>query len=313
MTTPVYICTGFLDSGKTTFIKDTLMKQDWIEDGPTLLLRCEQGEEEFSEAYLDENGMFLFDLEELEQLNTTFLENCEKIYHPAQIIIEYNGMWELQSIFEVKLPKEWEIQGVYSTVNGETLEMYFKNMRNLLMNQLVESELVVVNRCGTDVDRATFRRSLKIQNQFAQIIFENPDGEIIPQTEDDLPFDVKADEIVIDDMDFGVWYVDAYENPERYVHKKISFLAQGFRPKGMPANMMIPGRQIMACCAEDVQFYGYPAKIPEGTKFEQRGWIRVKVRFEFESPRMFAPKQPILYLEHIEKAEAPEEEIVYLG
>ena len=48
------------------------MKQDWIEDGPTLLLRCEQGEKDFPEAYLDENGMFLFDLEELEQLNTTF-------------------------------------------------------------------------------------------------------------------------------------------------------------------------------------------------------------------------------------------------
>ena len=53
MTTPVYICTGFLDSGKTTFIKDTLMKQEWIEEGPTLLLQCEEGEEEYSEKYLE--------------------------------------------------------------------------------------------------------------------------------------------------------------------------------------------------------------------------------------------------------------------
>ena len=60
MTTPVYICTGFLDSGKTTFIKDTLMKQDWIIDGPTLLLRCEEGEVDYSEEYLDENALFLF-------------------------------------------------------------------------------------------------------------------------------------------------------------------------------------------------------------------------------------------------------------
>ena len=94
-------------------------------------------------------------------------------------------MWDLQAVLDVKLPEDWEIQGVYSTVNGETLEMYFKNMRNLLMNQLVESELIVVNRCGEDVNRATFRRSIKIQNPVADILFENPEGEIIPLTEED--------------------------------------------------------------------------------------------------------------------------------
>lgn len=313
MTTPVYICTGFLDSGKTTFIKDTLMKQDWIIDGPTLLLRCEEGEVDYSEEYLDENALFLFDLDESEKLNYTFLSNCEKIYHPSQVIIEYNGMWDLQEVLSLKLPEDWEIQGVYSTVNGETLEMYFKNMRNLLMNQLVESELIVVNRCGEDVNRSTFRRSVKIQNPVADVLFENPEGEIIPMTEEDLPYDVKADVIEIGDMDYGVWYVDAYENPERYLHKEISFLSQTFRPKGMPDTMFIPGRQIMSCCAEDVEFYGYPTKIEKRLSFEQRGWAKVKVRFEYESPRMFAPKQPILYLLEMEKAEKPEEEVVYLG
>ncbi|MEI3210846.1 MAG: hypothetical protein V8S14_08385 [Lachnospiraceae bacterium] len=42
-TTPIFICTGFLDSGKTTLIKDTLMTQDWIEPGLTLLIVCEEG------------------------------------------------------------------------------------------------------------------------------------------------------------------------------------------------------------------------------------------------------------------------------
>lgn len=164
MTTPVYICTGFLDSGKTTFIKDTLMKQEWIEEGPTLLLQCEEGEEEYSEKYLDENGLFLFNIEEREKLNKTFFENCEKIYHPVQVIIEYNGTWDLQEILDEDFPRNWEIQGVYSTVSGETLDMYLKNMRNMLMNQLTESELIIINRCGENTDRSAFRRALKIQN-----------------------------------------------------------------------------------------------------------------------------------------------------
>lgn len=313
MVTPVYICTGFLDSGKTTFIKDTLMKQDWIEDGPTLLLACEEGEEEYTEAYLDENGMFLFQIEDREQLNHDFLRNCERIYHPAQVVIEYNGTWELQELLEEHFPENWEIQGVYSTVNGETLDMYLKNMRNLLMNQLTESELIVINRCGEGTDRSQFRRALKIQNPQAQLIFESTDGEIIPQGEEDLPFDIKADRIEIGDVDFGTWYADAYEHPEHYAHKEVVFLAQLFRPKGMPTSLMLPGRQIMTCCADDIRFYGYPCRLEKGTKIEQRSWARVTARFEFESFRQYAPKQPVLYLVEMEKAERPEDPVVYLG
>ena len=246
MTTPVYICTGFLDSGKTTFIKDTLMKQEWIEEGPTLLLQCEEGEEEYSEKYLDENGLFLFNIEEREKLNKTFFENCEKIYHPVQVIIEYNGTWDLQEILDEDFPRNWEIQGVYSTVSGETLDMYLKNM-------------------------------------------------------------------FIDDVDFGTWYVDAYEHPERYEHKKITFLAQLFRPKGMPANMLIPGRQIMTCCADDIRFYGYPCNLGRAAQITQRSWKKVTVKFEYEAYRPMVPKQPVLYMLEMESAEKPEEEVVYLG
>ena len=117
-------------------MQSTLMKQDGIEEGPTLLLQCEEGEEEYSEKYLDENGLFLFNIEEREKLNKTFFENCEKIYHPVQVIIEYNGTWDLQEILDEDFPRNWEIQGVYSTVSGETLDMYLKNMRNMLMNAL---------------------------------------------------------------------------------------------------------------------------------------------------------------------------------
>ena len=313
MTTPVYFVTGFLDSGKTTFIKDTLMNQDWIEDGPTLLLTCEEGEEEFEEEWLDEHGMFLFNIDEPEKLNLTFFQNCEKIYHPAQVILEFNGMWSLQDFLEQRFPENWEVQGVYSTVNGETLNGYLLNMRNVIMNQLVESELIIVNRCTEDTDRAAFRRAIKIQNPIAQLIFEDPEGNIIPQTEEDLPYDVKAPKIEIDDMDFGIWYVDAYEHPERYVGKEITYLAQLFRPKGMPKTMMIPGRQIMTCCADDVEFYGYPCKAKIPLNFAQRSWAKVTVRFEFESLRMFAPKQPVLYFLGMKPAEKPEEEVVFVG
>ena len=313
MVTPVFVVTGFLDSGKTTMIKETLMEQEWIEPGLTLLLMCEEGEEEYTQDYLDKKEMVLLKIDDISQLNTVFFKNCEKNYHPAQIVIEYNGMWKLEDLLTIKYPRNFELQGVYSTVDGTTLDMYLTNMRNMLMEQLTESELIVVNRCAEGVDRSGFRRALKVQNPMAQLIFEGIDGKIIEPSEEDLPYDVKGDKIVIDDMDFGIWYVDAYDHPELYLHKEIEFKAQTFRPRGMKDDMFVPVRQIMTCCAADVRYYGYPCKAEKKIQISKRAWVRVRARFEYESLAAFGSRQPVLYLIDMEPAEKPSEEVVYLG
>ena len=47
MTVVPFVCgTGFLDSGKTTLVKETLMGQEWIQPWRTLLVGCEEGEVE---------------------------------------------------------------------------------------------------------------------------------------------------------------------------------------------------------------------------------------------------------------------------
>lgn len=311
--TPVFVVTGFLDSGKTTLVKETLMEQEWIEPGLTLLICCEEGEVEYSREYLDEREIVLLNIEESAQLNTDFFKNCEKNYHPMQVVIEYNGMWKLQELLMTKYPRSWQLQGVYSTVNGTTLDMYLKNMRNVLMEQLTESELIVVNRCPKGTDRSGFRRALKVQNPMAQLIFEGLDGKIIEPSAEDLPYDVTGERIVIDDVDFGIWYVDAYDHPELYLHKEIEFVAQAFRPKGMEQNMFVPVRKIMTCCADDIRFYGYPCRITDKTEVPLKKWARIRARFEFEEAVSFGGKQPVLYLNYIEPAEKPKEDVVYLG
>lgn len=313
MTTPVFICTGFLDSGKTTLVKETLMEQDWIEPGLTLLLLCEEGEEEYSEEYLKEKDIVLLKIEDFSQLNTTFFKNCEKNFRPAQVVIEYNGMWKLEDLLAIRYPRNWELQGVYSTVDGTTLEMYLKNMRNKLMEQLTESELIVVNRCSEGVDRSGFRRALKVQNPMAQLIFEGMDGEIIQPTAEDLPYDVKGNKIVIADEDFGIWYVDASDHPELYLHKEIEFKAQAFRPKGMPEDMFVPVREIMTCCADDTRYYGYPCRAEQKIALPKQKWVKVRARFEYEALQGYGDRQPVLYLIEMQETEKPEESVVYLG
>lgn len=313
MTTPVFICTGFLDSGKTTLVKETLMEQEWIEEGKTLLILCEEGDEEYSDEYLEEKNMVVIQVEEFEELNAKFFKECVRNHHPTQVVIEYNGMWSLEKLLACKYPRSWELQGVYSTVNGATLDMYLKNMRNVIMEQLTESELIVVNRCPKDLNRAGFRRAVKVQNPVAEVLFESPDGKIIPPSEDDLPYDVRQKKIMVDDIDFGVWYVDAFEYPERYIGKEIEFKAQAYRPRGMKEDMFVPVREIMTCCADDIAPYGYPCKLNAKCDLEMKAWYKVTVKFAYEAPEGYGRRQPLLYLTAIEKTEAPEEAYVYLG
>ena len=310
---PLFICTGFLDSGKTTLVKETIMKQDWIGDGLTVLVVCEEGEEEYSKEYLRENNMVFLRVEEFSQLNTQFFRNCERMYRPEQVIIEYNGMWRLEDLLSVKFPRNWELAGIYSTVDGQTLDMYLKNMRNLMMEQLTESEFILVNRCPDTLYRANFRRAVKVQNPMAQLIFEAPNGEIIKATAEDLPYDIKGEKIVIGDEDFGVWFVDVSEHPEYYLNKEIEFKAQTIHPKGMADNMFVPIRKIMTCCADDVGLYGYPCKAGKTIAIREMQWMKVRASVKLEEFRQGGGEQPVLHLIYMEPTEKPEDEIVYMG
>ncbi len=313
MKTALFVCTGFLDSGKTTLVKETLMEQDWIEEGLTLLILCEEGEEEYSDQYLKQKNIVLLKVDKFSQLSTAFFRTCDRMYRPVQVVIEYNGMWKLEDLLSIRYPRNWELQGVYSTVNGSTLDMYLKNMKNLMMEQLTESELIVVNRCPSGMKRAGFRRAVKVQNPMAQLIFEGMDGKIIEMSAEDLPYDVTKDIISVEDDDFGIWYVDAVDHPEYYQGKEIEFKAQVFRPQGMAEDMFVPVRKIMTCCADDLKYYGYPCRAQQKIELKKNAWAKVRARFSYESFLGKGDLQPVLYLTELEPTERPEEDIVYLG
>ena len=313
---PVYIITGQLDSGKTSFVKDTMMEQDWLENGTTLYVLCEEGEYELPELYRKNRRITQITADDPEVFTTQYCEDLLRTYSPSQIIIEFNGMWNLQDFLKKDFPKSWGLAGIYSTVDGSSLELLMMNMRNLFMNQLIESDFVVVNRCPQSLNRVPFRKALKLQNPGAQVIFEGEDGKIIEFGEEDLPYDLNAPVIELDDVDYGTWYADAFESPERYKGKKIRFLAQFFRPFGMAKNMFVPGRLVMACCAADIKFYGFPCKSDKSMRFENKSWHRITAEFAMDKKRDPRTGQidavPVLRFISAEDAPAPAEEVVTL-
>ena len=143
-----------------------------------------------------------------------------------QIMVEYNGMWEMEAFFESGMPEDWFIGGVYSTINGETAEMYLNNMRKMFLEPLRDSNLIIFNRCTDEIDRRKFRRTFKGMNPQVQVAFESPTGKIYDNEPEVVPYDYSGDVVEIEDMDYGIWYLDAQEHPDRYVGKEIRFNAR---------------------------------------------------------------------------------------
>ncbi|HIQ97021.1 MAG TPA: hypothetical protein IAB26_10715 [Candidatus Limivivens merdigallinarum] len=302
---PIYICAGFLDSGKTCFVKETLMEQDFIEAGTTLLLQCEEGETEYEEAFLDKHDIKLLEVEKPEQLNLNFFKNCDKIYEPSQVVIEYNGTWEIGKILNAEFPETWKIDGIFATVDATTLTSYLNNMRKMFMEPLLQAELIVVNRCTDQTDRASFRRTVKASNPQVQLIFEHVNGDLLDQGDDALPYDLSADFLDLHELDYGIWFMDSMENPQRYDGKTIRFLAQLYTGARLGKNEFIPGRFVMNCCEADARFFGHLCKFSQPIQVKKGSWYYVTVKLRYEYAKAYHQKGAVLYLQDIQPAKKP--------
>ena len=312
MDIPVYLFTGLLDSGKTTFIKEVINEESFLEPGATAMLLTEQGEVEYDEEFLIKHNIAVEVIEDKDEMKPLLWKRMEMMNKPKQILIEYNGMWELDDLFNSGTPENWFLAGVYSTVNGETIEMYSQNMRKMFMEPLRTSDLIIINRCDETIDRQKYRRSFKALNPQVQVGFERPDGTMYPNQQEELPFDVNADRIVIDDMDYGLWYIDAMDAPGRYMYKELEFTVKYCASNSRDIKYFVPGRHVMTCCEDDIQFLGYVCSFEKETGFQHGDWVRVVVSFDFGPCDVYGPGEegPILTLIDIKPGQKPEQELV---
>lgn len=312
---PVYLFSGFMDSGKTTLIEDTLYNQGFAEEGRTLIICCEDGDVEYDKEALKKNFVSLVIIENEEDFTTEALQELQEKYQPEQVFVEYNGTWGMDTILETPLPKYWTIVQALATVDATTFEMYLGNMRSMIMEQLFAADVVIFNRCDDDTDKGKFRRNVKALNRKAQLVYEREDG-TLDEREEELPFDISADHLEISDADYAIWYMDCLENPKKYEGKTVSFLALVYNPDKLKKGLMVPGRFAMTCCVEDITFIGFKTKYAKEDEIPHKSWIKITAEVHVEFAKEYKGKGPVLYPVSVEPAEKPatqEEELVYFS
>lgn len=314
MEVPVYLFTGFMDSGKTSLIRQTLIENDFGEGAKTLLIVCEDGDEEYEESALLKANTKLVMLEKEEDFTEETLHKLNDAYRPDQVFIEYNGTWEMGVFVDVNMPKGWILVQSLATVDASTFEVYLANMRTMMMEQLFLSDVVIFNRCDDDTPKGKFRRTVKAKNRKAQIVYERADGTVDENDMEELPYDLNADIIDISDMDYGIWYLDAMDDPRKYEGKKVRFLALVYRPENkLKKGVFIPGRFAMTCCVDDITFIGFKCKSERASQIPHKSWITITAEMKTEFAMEYKGKGPVLYALEIEEAKKPEDELVYFN
>ncbi len=305
----VYIITGFLESGKTSFIRET-MREGQFQDGlTTLCLVMEEGIEELESDLLEKNRFTLLTVDDEDRLTTSFFKKLDKKYRPERVLIEFNGTWNVDELIEA-LPDNWLIGQGIALVDASTYSAYLANMKMMILNQFTYADLIIFNRCSEDMDLAGYKRSARAKNRRSQVLFEMRDGTINNNIKEELPYDINAPRIDIEDDDFGIWYLDVYENLDNYKGKEVRFKGQVYKPDKAPPAMFVPGRFCMTCCEADIQFVGFPCKYEGASRLKERDFVYVTAKIDEARSKADGQRAPLLRATGIEKAEPPLEEVV---
>ncbi len=306
---PVYLIAGFLDSGKTSFING-ILSDGFAMDGRTMLLCCEEGEVEYDKKLL--RNVTVVTVDDQEQLTPEFLEAEQKKCRATQIIVEYNGMWQIQDFYVNSMPRSWVLYQIIATVEGPTFEMYSRNMASLMAEKLRNADMICINRCTGALCAALRQKNLRLLNRRADIYLEREDGESEDYMDGTVSaFDLEQPVIRISDEDYGLWYVEIMDNPRMYAGKTVVYRAIMCKPPQY-GRYFTPGRFAMVCCAEDMTFLALACIGCDVSQIPERTWVEVTAQVAVEHWDPYEGDGPVLHVKSVVPCRKPAEEVVQM-
>lgn len=310
---PVYLFTGFLEAGKTSLMGESLADPRFNSGEPTLVILCEQGEEELDPGAFGKADVFCELIENEEDISKARLAGIDSAYNVDRIMIEYNGMWKLDTLYAA-LPDNWAVYQEAMVINAETFIEYNNNMRQLMVDKITSADPVIFNRVRPDFDKIYYHKLIRAVSRGCQIIYEYKDGKVeLDEIEDPLPFDINAETVEIKDDDYAYFYRDISEDPRKYEGKNVCFKGIVVKEPSFPKNTYAVGRQIMICCAEDITYRAFAALLPGNMSFSTGDWIQISAVVSFEMSKLYGGKGPVLRVTEARKASRPERPVAVFG
>ena len=306
---PVYLFTGFLEAGKTKFIQETLEDRRFCNGERTLLLVCEEGEEEYAPDQFADKSVFIRIVESQDQLTSENLSRWVSETKAERVVIEYNGMWMLDLLYSA-MPEGWMVYQEFLFADSTTFLSYNSNMRQLVYDKLKSCELVVFNRFNGTMDKMEYHKIVRAVSRRCDIAYEYVGGKVeYDDIQDPLPFDLNAPIVEIGDDDYAEWYRYMSEEPKKYEGKTVRFKCRALVRKKLPEKTFIVGRHVMTCCVEDIQFAGLVCQWEGADTVQDDSWMILTAKINFRFNRAYGKKGPVLTYVDSVLCEAPEQSV----
>ncbi len=309
MMLPVFLFTGFLDAGKTTFLQSMLEDPGFNEGQRTLVVLCEEGEEELDPSRFSINNVTIRKIEDPSELTQGNLILWGRKAAATRIMIEYNGMWQMNDLFD-RLPENWGIAQETMMVDASTIAAFNANMRQLVVDKLNTAELVIFTRVEPEQDRTELHKLVRGISRGAQIVYDLTDGTSVEDDiEDPLPFDVNADIIEIADVDYALFYRDLVDEPEKYEGKTVRYKGLCANNMRLPKDTFLAGRHIMTCCEADIAYCPLVCKWDRAKSVKHKGWGIVEGRINEKFSNIYGKKGPVITVASFEPASEPDQPV----
>ena len=306
---PVYLFTGFMDAGKTKFIQETLEDKRFDTGERTLLIVCEEGEEEYAPDQFAGKKTMIRLAEAEEDFTEELLYQWEIETGAERVLIEWNGMWMLDTLYQA-MPPRWVVAQEFMFAEAESFLLYNTNMRQLVYDKLKSCELVVFNRFDPKQDILPYHKVVRAANRSCDIAYEDAQGKVrYDDIEDPLPFDKNAPVIDIADRDYAIWYQDLNEDLQSYNGKTVRFKALIATSPELAEDTVVVGRQLMNCCAADITFAGMIAVGNQRRDLGDGDWVELTASIRVKKHSAYTRPGPVLTIKEIVPAEPPEDEV----
>ncbi|MEA5151691.1 MAG: hypothetical protein VB039_03695 [Oscillospiraceae bacterium] len=306
---PVYLFTGFLEAGKTKFIQETLEDKRFCNGEKTLLLICEEGEEEYAPDQFADGSVFIQVVEDQSGLTAEKLEEYLRKAGAVRVVVEYNGMWMLDALYNA-MPESWMVYQEFMFADAGSFLTYNSNMRQLVYDKLKSCELVVFNRFDKGMDKLAFHKIVRGASRRTDIAYEYAGGKVeYDDIEDPLPFDIDAPVVDIGDDDYAVWYRDMSEEQKKYEGKTVRFKCRALVRKKIPAGSFIVGRHVMTCCVQDIQFAALVCQWEQAETVKDDTWMLLTAKVSFKFHRAYGKKGPVLTYIASAPCDAPAQDV----
>lgn len=309
MMLPVFLFTGFLDAGKTTFLQSMLEDPGFNEGQRTLVILCEEGEEELDPKRFSINNVTIQKVENQSDLTQGNMILWGRKAAASRIMIEYNGMWQMNDLFD-RLPENWGIAQETMMVDASTISAYNANMRQLVVDKLNTAELVIFTRVEPEQDRMELHKLVRGISRGAQIVYDLTDGTSEEDDiEDPLPFDINADVIEIADRDYALFYRDLVDSPAKYEGKTVRYKGLCANNMRMPKDTFLAGRHIMTCCEADIAYCPLVCKWDRAKSVRHKGWGVVEGVIREKFSNIYGKKGPVITVHSFDPASEPEQPV----